>query len=130
VIVVDSSALIEIILDASRADACIDELENAETVLISAGTMAESLIVAVGHDAERPLIALFDRFGLDVIPLTQERARAAARAYRRYGKGWHAAALNFGDCFAYALAKEMDCPLLFVGNDFVRTDVKVAGARK
>ena len=125
-IVVDSSALIEIILDAPSADACIAALENAETVVISAGTMAESLIVATGHYAERPLIALFDRFGFDVIPLTQERAKATARAYRRYGKGWHAAGLNFGDCFAYALAKELDCPLLFLGKDFSRTDVKAA----
>lgn len=125
-IVVDSSALIEIILDAPRADACIAALENAETVLISAGTMAESLIVATGHYAEQPLVSLFERFGFDVIPLTQERAKAAARAYRRYGKGWHPAGLNFGDCFAYVLAKELDCPLLFLGEDFSRTDVKAA----
>ena len=123
-IVVDSSALIEIILDAARADACIAALEDAETVSISAGTMAESLIVATGHSAERPLIALFERFGFDVVPLTQERAKAAARAYRRYGKGWHAAGLNFGDCFAYALAKELDRPLLFLGEDFSQTDIK------
>ena len=125
-IVVDSLALIEIILDAPRADACIAELENADTVLISAGTMAECLIVATGHHAERPLMSLFERFGLEVIPVTQERAKSSARAYRRYGKGWHAAGLNFGDCFAYALAKELDCPLLFVGEDFSRTDVKAA----
>ena len=125
-IVVDNSALIEIVLNAPAADACIAALEGAHDVLMSAGTMAECLIVALGHDAERPLTDLFDGFGLRIIPVTAERARAAAEAYRHYGKGWHAAHLNFGDCFAYALAKEHDCPLLYVGDDFAKTDVKPA----
>jgi ribonuclease VapC len=126
VIVVDSSALIEIIRDGPCASGCMAALETAEKVFISAATMTESLIVAAGHRAEGPLTSLFERFGLDVIALTSDRAKDAANAYRRYGKGWHAAGLNFGDCFAYALAKELDCPLLFVGNDFPMTDVKVA----
>jgi len=130
VIVVDSSALIEIILDGPRASDCMAALETAERVTVSAATMTESLIVAAGHSAEGPLTSLFERFGLDVITLTVDRAKDAAGAYRRYGKGWHAAGLNFGDCFAYALAKELDCPLLFVGDDFPRTDVKVALAGK
>lgn len=125
-IVVDTSALIEIILDAPQADACMTAIESAESVAISAGTMTESLIVAIGHAAEGPLTVLFDRFGLDVIPVTEGRAKEVARAYRRYGKGWHAAGLNFGDCFAYALAMELDCPLLFVGKDFAKSDVKSA----
>jgi len=124
VIVVDSSALIEIIIDGPHAEACMTALENAETAIISAGTMTESLIVAIGHYAEQPLKALFDQFGFDVIPVTQERAKAAAEGYRQYGKGWQAAGLNFGDSFAYALAKELDSPLLFIGKDFARTDVK------
>lgn len=125
-IVVDSSALIEIIRNGARAKACMAALEDAETVVVSAGTMAESLIVAIGHQAERPLTSLFERFGLEVAPVTQERAKAVGEAYRRYGKGWHAAGLNFGDCFAYALAKELGCALLFVGKDFARTDLKAA----
>ncbi len=125
-IVVDSSALVEIIIDAPRATACMDALEAADEVLISAGTMLECLIVAFGRKAEEPLQALFGQFGLRVEPVTEQRARAAADAYRRYGRKWHAAALNFGDCFAYALAKEHDCPLLFVGGDFALTDVKPA----
>jgi ribonuclease VapC len=124
VIVVDASALVEIIRDARRADDCIAALETAEMVAISAGTVTESLIVAAGQDAEGPLMDLFQRFGLSVLPITMERAKAAAAAYRKYGKGRHPAALNFGDCFAYALAKELDCPLLFIGNDFRRTDIK------
>jgi ribonuclease VapC len=126
VIVVDSSALIEIVVDGPRADACIASLEEAETVSISAGTMMECLIVAIGRDAEGPLTSLFGRFGFDVVPVTGEQAKAAASAYRRYGKGRHAAGLNFGDCFAYILAKELDSPLLFVGDAFSRTDVRSA----
>ncbi|HZF96553.1 MAG TPA: type II toxin-antitoxin system VapC family toxin [Allosphingosinicella sp.] len=66
------------------------------------------------------------RLDPEVVPLTEERARAAAEAYRTWGEGFHPAKLNFGDSFAYALAKEHDCPLLFIGNDFSKTDVKIA----
>lgn len=125
-IVVDTSALIEIAIGAPRATECRQALKQADTLLISAGTVTETLIVATGRAVEPQMTALLDRFGLTVVPLTEERAKAAARAYRRYGKSWHAAALNFGDSFAYALAKEHDCPLLFVGDDFSRTDIASA----
>lgn len=125
-IVVDTSALIEIAIGAPRAPECRQALKQADTLLISAGTVTETLIVATGRAVEPQMTALLDRFGLTVVPLTEERAKAAARAYRRYGKSWHAAALNFGDSFAYALAKEHDCPLLFVGDDFARTDIASA----
>lgn len=87
--------------------------------------MLETLIAA-GRSVEPQLRAVLDGFGFEVVPVTEERAKSAAAGYRRYGKAWHAAALNFGDSFAYALAKELDCPLLFVGDDFAKTDVKVA----
>lgn len=125
-IVVDTSALVEIIIDGPRAQECIDALEQAGLVLISAGTMLESLIVAFGRRAEPPLRDLFDDFGIRVEPVTEARAKAAAAGYRRYGKRFHAASLNLGDCFAYALAREQDCPLLFIGDDFALTDVKPA----
>ncbi len=125
-IVVDTSALIEIAIGGPRATACRRCLKEADTLLISAGTVTETLIVATGRAVELQMTALLDRFGMTVVSLTEERARAAARAYRRYGKGWHAASLNFGDCFAYALAKEHECPLLFVGNDFANADVLAA----
>lgn len=125
-IVVDTSALIEIALDAARAEPCMLSLEDADQILISSATLTETMIVAAGRGAPDQARALFDSFDFQVVPLTENRARAAAEAYRQYGKGWHAAALNFGDCFAYALAKEHDCPLLFVGEDFARTDVKPA----
>jgi ribonuclease VapC len=61
-----------------------------------------------------------------VEPVTEARALLAADAYRRYGKGYHSARLNYGDCFAYALAKELDAPLLYKGNDFAQTDIRSA----
>jgi ribonuclease VapC len=67
---------------------------------------------------------LLHRLGVELIPVTEEHAELARSAWRRYGKGRHAAALNFGDCFAYALAIESGEPLLFVGRDFTRTDVE------
>lgn len=69
---------------------------------------------------------LIDALGVVVAPLTENRAYAAFRAYRRWGKGFNKAKLNFGDCFAYALAEEYDCPLLFIGKDFARTDAEPA----
>jgi ribonuclease VapC len=123
VIVVDTSALISIALAEPEDARCMRTLHEADRALISAATMTETLIVAFGRNCEAPIRAMFDRFGLVVEPVTDARARAAADAYRRYGKGWHAASLNFGDSFSYALAIEHACPLLFVGNDFAQTDV-------
>ena len=88
--------------------------------------LIETLIVAFGRSAEPPLRAVLERFGIEIVPLTERRAEAAAATYRRYGRRFGPADLNLGDCFAYALAKEHDCPLLFVGDDFARTDVRPA----
>lgn len=125
-IAVDTSALIEIAIAAPRAAECRRALMEADRLLISAGTVLETLIVSFGRSAEPQMRAALDSLGFEVVAVTEERAKAAAEAYKRYGKGWHAAALNFGDCFAYALAKEHDCPLLVVGEDFAKTDVKLA----
>ena len=77
---------------------------------------------AAGHE----LNVFLERAGIELIPVTLEHLEAARRAWRRFGKGNHPAALNFGDCFAYALAKVENEPLLFKGNDFTRTDVEAA----
>ena len=115
-----------ILLNEPEAQACVAALVAAERLLISAGTVAETLIVAgrrnVGDEAEK----LISGVGFEVIPTTLATARAVAQAYGHWGKGIHPAELNFGDCFAYELAHSNDCPLLFVGNDFARTDVKPA----
>jgi ribonuclease VapC len=69
------------------------------------------------------LRTLIDGLGLDIVPVTSDFAHRVADACARWGKGIHPARLNLGDCFAYALAAERACPLLFIGHDFTRTDV-------
>ncbi|MDF2119519.1 type II toxin-antitoxin system VapC family toxin [Roseiarcaceae bacterium H3SJ34-1] len=125
-IAVDTSALMAIVLNEPEADACISVLEAEDDLLISAGTMAEALIVAgrrnVGEEMER----LISGLGFEIVSVTPTAARRVAQAYERWGKGVHAAALNFGDCFAYEIAKERECRLLYVGQDFAQTDIQRA----
>ena len=122
-IAVDTSALMAILLDEPEAGACADALAAGHPVLISAATVAEALIVARGRGARAEMEALIDGSGLEVVPLDAAAARRAADAYVRWGRGFHRAALNFGDCFAYELANSAQCPLLHVGGDFARTDI-------
>jgi ribonuclease VapC len=126
VIAVDTSALMAITLGEGQAEACMDALEGQAEVLISAGTMAEALIVAGRRNVADEMSALIDGLGFTIVPASAADARRVAQAYARWGKGVHPAALNFGDCFAYALAKAHDCPLLYVGTDFAKTDVTPA----
>ena len=93
---------------------------------MSAATYTEAMIVAARRNLSEDMEDLLTATISDVVALTPERARLAGHVYTLWGKNFHAAALNYGDCFAYATAKEFDCPLLFVGNDFARTDVKRA----
>jgi ribonuclease VapC len=123
-IAVDTSALMAIVLDEAKADACIAALETEDTVLISAGTIAEALIVGARRNVSEEIESLIDGLGFTAVAVTPASARRIASAYGRWGKGIDAAGLNFGDCFAYEVAKEHDCPLLYVGDDFARTDVK------
>ena len=122
-IAVDTSALIAILLDETESARCLAVLDRVDDLCIAAPTVTEAMIVALRRSVSSRLDDLFDRLDAEVVPLTPARARAAGRAYDRYGKSFHAASLNYGDCFSYALAKERDCPLLFVGNDFALTDV-------
>lgn len=122
-IVVDTSALMAVLLDEADAPACIDILEGEPDLVISAGTLAEALIVAGRRGLEARMARLVEGLGIDIAPLTEDSARAVAKAYDRFGKGRHRAALNFGDCFAYDAARSHGCPLLFVGDDFAHTDV-------
>ncbi len=125
-IAIDTSALMAIALREPAADACQKVLEEQTEVLISAATVAEALIVAGRRNIGAETAGLIDDLGFTVVPLTLAGARRAALAYARWGKGVHAASLNFGDCFAYAVAKEHNCPLLFVGRDFAQTDITAA----
>ena len=123
-IAVDTSALMAIVLDDTEANACIAVLEKEDNILISAGTIAEALIVAARRNVGDEIASLIDGLGFNAVAVTAASARRIASAYGRWGKGIDAAGLNFGDCFAYDVAKEHDCPLLYVGGDFARTDIK------
>lgn len=122
-IAVDTSALLAIALDEPQGTACLRILEAENDILISAGTLAEMLVVAGRRNLGEPALRLVDRFGLTVIPVRATSARQVAEAYARWGRGVHPAGLNFADCFSYIVAREHHCPLLFVGDDFARTDV-------
>lgn len=123
-IAVDTSALMAIVLGEATSDACIAALAAEDTILISAGTVAEALIVSAQRNVGAEVSRIIDGLGFEVVAVTPAAARRIAQAYRRWGKGFHAAALNFGDCFAYEVAKEHACPLLYVGADFSRTDIE------
>jgi ribonuclease VapC len=129
VIVVDTSALMAILKGELESEACIDVLANETRVLISAGTVAEALIVSSARHIGDEMTELLGRFGCETISVTGASARKVAEAHARWGKSRHPAGLNFGDCFAYALAEEESCPLLFVGRDFAATDVSSALAK-
>jgi ribonuclease VapC len=123
-IAVDTSALMAIVFNEPEADACIAALEAEDGVLISAGTVAEALIVSARRNVGEELASLIDGLGFEVVTVTSASARRIAQAYGRWGKGASPAALNFGDCFAYEVAKEHACRLLYVGDDFAKTDVE------
>ena len=123
-IAVDTSALMAVVLGEAAADACIAALEAEDDILISAGTVAEALIVAARRDVGAEMAGLIDGLGLTVVVVTPASARRIARAYGQWGKATSPAALNFGDCFAYEVAKEHACRLLYVGNDFSKTDIE------
>lgn len=125
-IAVDTSALMAILLGEEEGTACAEVLASAEDLVISAGTVAEALIVAQRRNIGEEMRRLIDGLGFEVTSVTAAQAAMIAEAYDRWGKGQHSAGLNYGDCFAYALAKERNCPLLFVGQDFARTDISIA----
>ena len=127
--IVDSSAVVAILGNEVEADSLQDAIEEASTCRISAVNYFETAIVI---DSRRnPVLSRgFDDFvrqmQIMIESVTPGQARLAREAYRDFGKGRHRAGLNFGDCFAYALAKEKGEPLLFKGDDFRRTDVEEA----
>ncbi|HWG08479.1 MAG TPA: type II toxin-antitoxin system VapC family toxin [Solirubrobacteraceae bacterium] len=122
----DSSAILAILFDEPQRPAFTLSIERDPRRLISAGNVLESALVAEarrGEPAGRELDLLLHRAQVDVVPVDSEQVQIARSAWRRYGKGRHPAALNFGDCFAYALAAASGEPLLFAGEDFGRTDI-------
>lgn len=126
--VIDSSALVAIMLGEPSREALITEVVRGETV-IAAPSLVESHMVLKKHFGDSTADQIgraLDEFGIQVVEFTPEHAVFAARAFDEYGKGRHPASLNFGDCIAYALAKCTHQRLLFVGQDFAQTDVRPA----
>jgi ribonuclease VapC len=128
-VIVDASALIAIVLREPGHHTVVAKLAAVGEAGIGAPTLVETgivLSVRLGRDA-RPLLArLLQEAGLTVVPFGEPHWRAAIDAYGRFGKGRHPAALNFGDCLTYAVARLAKQPLLCVGNDFSRTDLPLA----
>ena len=125
-IVIDTSALMAVLLDEPDAPRCIAVLTTGGALAISAGTLAEARIVTARRGAREALDRLLARLKPEIVAVTAEEAALIANAYDRWGKGVHPAGLNFGDCFAYALAKVRGWRLLYVGEDFLRTDIDSA----
>lgn len=126
--IVDASALIAVLLREPEKDRFRELIARDVQPVMSPVNFLEAALRAdgLGTETASGFDELFMETGIDVVPLDKEQARLAREAYRRYGKGNHDARLNLGDCFAYALAKARDEPLLFKGDDFRQTDVEAA----
>ena len=127
--VVDSSALVAIVLLEVTAIGHISKLSNASSLSISTVSLVETSTVLLSRGGQTKvdiLDVLLAEYGFEIVPVDLAQAHLARQAYERYGKGRDKAGLNLGDCFSYALAKYYGEPLLFQGNDFGRTDVAVA----
>ena len=127
--IVDTSAVLAILFDEPDADRYARAIAEAPRCRMSVAGYLEAAIVLesrAGPDAAHELDRLIERAAIELAPVTSGHAQAARRAWRRFGKGNHPAGLNFGDCFAYALADAAGEPLLFKGGDFARTDIEAA----
>ncbi len=126
-IAIDSSALVAIYFDEPEKAFFATTIVMADGSVIGAPNLLEASMVVEARHGERgcrELDGIVANLGLEVVPFDISHVEAARDAFRRYGKGRHRAGLNFGDCCAYALARTLDAPLLFKGNDFALTDIK------
>ena len=127
--ILDSSALVAVILREFNHAELLAKIKAAPGIAIGAPTLLETLIVLTARLRGEPALALKELLrasDAEVIPFTEDHGRSALRAYMRFGKGRHPAALNFGDCLSYATAFVARQPLLFVGGDFSQTDIEPA----
>ena len=125
--VVDSSAVVAILMREREGPAFADTLASARTAVIGAPSLFEVQMVLLREypdTVEAELDRFLSAFDITVLPFGPDEYRHAADAFRRYGKGRHPARLNFGDCMAYAVSKAKGEPLLFKGADFAKTDVE------
>jgi len=127
--IIDTSALVAILDQEPETERIARTLASKPERMLSAASLVEIGIVMQarrGDDGARDLDLLLAKLRVEVVAFTARQAEIARKAFRRYGRGRHDANLNFGDCFAYALAKDQSVPLLFKGDDFSQTDVIVA----
>jgi ribonuclease VapC len=125
----DSSALLAILFAEPGYLDLVDRILEADVVRVGAPTLAETAIVLTARrttGGTSDLDALLRELGVVVVPFSEAHHAEAVRAYRAFGRGRHRAALNFGDCLSYAVASLADDALLFVGNDFAKTDLRSA----
>jgi ribonuclease VapC len=125
--VIDTSALLALLLEEPEAEGFRTAVEDDPTRLVSAATFLETALVIEirkGEPGGRELDLLIQKADIEIVPVDADHVSEARKAYRRFGKGRHAAGLNFGDVFAYALARASGEPLLFKGDDFARTDIR------
>ena len=128
--VIDASAIVAILFDEPERARFAAAIDASALRLLSAVTFVETTLVVEGRkgrQAERMVDRFVEDGDIEVLPVTIEHAQLASAAFRAFGKGRHAAGLNLGDCFAYALAKASGEPLLFKGDDFAKTDILPAG---
>lgn len=126
--VIDSSALLAIFLAEAERDQFFKTIISTANKSVSVATVLETSMVLEsrkGEVAGKELDLFISSANIQIVPADLEQLRLARIAFRRYGKGRHPAALNFGDCFTYALAKALDEPLLAKGSDFPKTDVSL-----
>jgi ribonuclease VapC len=126
VIVVDSSAIMAVALREEGSERVATALARAAALVMSAGTLSELEVINAARATLNDLRDRIDALQIEIVAVDAGFTRKIGAAYARWGKGRHPAGLNFGDCFAYALAKARDVPLLYVGEDFARTDVRSA----
>lgn len=127
--IVDTSAVLAVLFGEPDADYYERAIAEASRCRMSVASFLEAAIVLesrAGAAAGHELDLFLERAPIELVPITSDHAQAARRAWRRFGKGNHPAGLNFGDCFAYALAEATREPLLFKGRDFALTDVEAA----
>jgi ribonuclease VapC len=127
-VIVDASALVTVALKEPGFEPYLEMLLGSRANRVSAATFLEAAIVVDRFPNPRASVRfdeLISDLEISIEPMTAHQATIAREAYRRFGKGsGHPARLNFGDCFAYALAKDLDEPLLFIGQDFIHTDIR------
>jgi len=124
--VIDTSAIVAIALNEADAAEIEQQIADDPIRLVSAATVLETTMVIetrMGDSGGREFDLWLLKIGAEIVPVDAEQTDAARRAWRRYGKGRHVAALNYGDCFSYALAVTRSEPLLFKGEDFAKTDI-------